>query len=187
MEFLVFSIIIAALLVLVAPRFIPPQFAVLNVVAKAAALLLILFAVASTSFVYIDEDKTGHINKIYGSNLPPGAYIAIKGEKGPQAYLLPPGFQFSPLLNLLNVVKEEPIVQVPEGQYAYLVAKDGNRLPAGQSFAEAFDPETAEQMITNSAFFLTNGGYKGPQTTVLTPGLYRINRYLWDVQSLLSG
>src|ERR687896_127301 len=114
MEFLVFSIIIAALLVLVAPRFIPPQFAVLNVVAKAAALLLILFAVASTSFVYIDEDKTGHINKIYGSNLPPGAYIAIKGEKGPQAYLLPPGFQFSPLLNkgyldlsLPNLLRQE--------------------------------------------------------------------------------
>ena len=155
MEFLVISIISAGLLLLVAPRFIPPQFNVLNFVTKAAAVLLILLAVASTSFVYIDEDKTGHINKIYGPNLPQGAYIAIRGEKGPQAYLLPPGFQFSPLLNLLNQVREEPIVQVPEGQYAYLVAKDGNRLLDGQSFAEAFDPETAEQMITNSAFFLT--------------------------------
>ena len=153
MEFLVLSIIIASLLVIVAPRFIPPQLSVLLVGAKAVAMLLILFAVASTSFVYIDEDKTGHINKIYGSNLPQGAYLAIKGEKGPQAYLLPPGFQFSPLLNLLNVVKEEPIVQVPEGQYAYLIAKDGNRLPSGQSFAEAADPEAAEKMITNAAFF----------------------------------
>jgi hypothetical protein len=182
MEFLIFSIIIAGLLVVVAPRFIPPQFSVLLVLTKAVALFLVLFAVASTSFVFIDEDKTGHINKIYGSNLPQGAYIAANGEKGPQAYILPPGFQFSPLLNILNHVKEEPIVQVPEGQYAYLVAKDGNRLPAGQAFAEAFDPETAEKMLTNAAFFLTNGGNKGPQTTVLTPGLYRINRYLWEVQ-----
>jgi hypothetical protein len=182
MEFLIFSIIIAGLLVLVAPRFIPPQLSVLHTVTKAVAALLVLFAVASTSFVYIDQDKTGHVHKIYGSNLPQGAYIAVNGEKGPQAHILPPGFQFSPLLNLLNTVKEEPIVQVPEGQYAYLVAKDGIRLPAGQAFAEAFDPETAEKMITNSAFFLTNGGYKGPQTTVLTPGIYRINRYLWDAQ-----
>ena len=83
--------------------------------------------------MYIDEDKTGHINKIYGSNLPQGAYIAVHGEKGPQASILPPGFQFSPFLNILNRVKEEPIVQVSEGQYAYLVAKDGNRLPSGQS------------------------------------------------------
>jgi hypothetical protein len=182
MEFLIFSIIVAGLLIVVAPRFIPAQFSVLHLVAKAAAVLLILFAVASTSFVYIDADKTGHVNKIYGSNLSQGAYIAINGEKGPQASILPPGFQFSPLLNLLNTVKEEPIVQVPEGQYAYLVAKDGNRLPAGQSFAEAFEHETAEHMITNSAFFLTHGGYKGPQTTVLTPGIYRLNRYLWEVQ-----
>jgi len=182
MEFLIFSIIIAGLLVVVAPRFIPPQFSILHLVTKAAALLLILFAVASTSFVYIDADKAGHVNKIYGSNLPQGAYIATNGEKGPQAAVLPPGFQFSPLLNLLNTVKEEPVVQVPEAQYAYLVAKDGNRLPAGQSFAEAFDHESAEQMITNSGFFLRNGGYKGPQTTVLTPGIYRLNHYLWEVQ-----
>src|SRR5215510_5571295 len=102
MAFLIFSIIIAGLLVLVAPRFIPPQLSILHLLARAAAVLLILFAVASTSFVYIDEDKTGNINKIYGSNLPQGAYIAVNGEKGPQAYILPPGFQFTPLHNLLN-------------------------------------------------------------------------------------
>jgi hypothetical protein len=132
MEFLIFSLIIAGLLVLIVPRFIPPQLSVLHAVVKAAAVLLVVFAVASTSFVYVDEDKTGHINKIYGSNLPQGAYIAVNGEKGPQAYVLPPGFQFSPLLNLLNTIKEEPIVQVPEGQYAYLVAKDGKQV-AGRS------------------------------------------------------
>src|ERR671922_491313 len=118
MEFLIFSIIIAGLLVLVAPRFIPPQLSLLHLLAKAAAVLMILFAVASTSFVYIDEDKTGHVNKIYGSNLPQGAYVAVHGEKGPQASILPPGFQFSPLLNIVNRVREESIVQVPEGQYA---------------------------------------------------------------------
>ena len=96
MEFLIFSLIIAGLLVLVAPRFIPPQFSVLHTVTKAAAVLLVLFAVSSTSFVYIDEDKTGHVHKIYGSDLPQGAYIAVNNEKGPQAYILPPGFQFSP-------------------------------------------------------------------------------------------
>jgi hypothetical protein len=115
MGFLIFSIIIAGLLVFVVPRFIPPQLSVLHLLVRAAAVLMILFAVASTSFVYIDEDQTGHIHKIYGSDLPQGAYIAVNGEKGPQAYTLPPGFQFSPLLNLLNTVREEPVVKVPEG------------------------------------------------------------------------
>jgi len=29
--------------------------------------------------------------------------------------------------------------------------------------------------------FLLNGGQRGPQLSVLTPGKYRLNRYLWDV------
>ena len=30
--------------------------------------------------------------------------------------------------------------------------------------------------------FLQNGGQRGPQLTVLTPGTYRLNTYLWDAQ-----
>jgi hypothetical protein len=35
--------------------------------------------------------------------------------------------------------------------------------------------------MLDAATFLQNGGQRGPQLTVLTPGKWRINRYLWDV------
>lgn len=36
--------------------------------------------------------------------------------------------------------------------------------------------------MLNAEYFLTNGGQKGPQLTVLKPGKYRLNRYLFDVK-----
>ncbi len=35
--------------------------------------------------------------------------------------------------------------------------------------------------MLDAQYFLTHGGERGPQTTVLTPGNYRLNTYLWDV------
>ena len=37
-------------------------------------------------------------------------------------------------------------------------------------------------MISDAAYFLGHGGQKGPQTTVLTPGKYRLNLFLWRVK-----
>ena len=35
--------------------------------------------------------------------------------------------------------------------------------------------------MLDAEYFLTHGGQRGPQTTILTPGNYRLNTYLWDV------
>ena len=35
--------------------------------------------------------------------------------------------------------------------------------------------------MLDAEYFLTHGGQRGPQTTILTPGNYRLNTYLWDL------
>jgi hypothetical protein len=62
-----------------------------------------------------------------------------------------------------------------------LTAKDGAPLRAGQAYADPFAKDHASAMINDAAFFLKNGGQRGPQASVLTPGRYRLNHYLWDV------
>ena len=183
-------IAVVAILALVGPEFIrtkdPSQegvFRTLRHSVRVVGVLLVLSAVASTSFVFVGEDETGHKHKIYiGSNLEDGAIIAANGEKGPQAEIMPPGFQFEPLLNILYDVTMKPVVEVPEGQYGYLLARDGRPLRPDQTYADAFAPDETAKLVGDAAYFLTHGGQKGPQTSVLTPGKYRLNLFLWGVK-----
>ncbi|MBV8229718.1 MAG: hypothetical protein JO355_01975 [Planctomycetaceae bacterium] len=146
------------------------------------SLLFALLMVAGTSLVHVGEDQVGHIFKIYGSkSLAVGRIVAINGENGPQADVLPPGFHFIPLINITSDVSMKEVVKVPDGQYAYLVALDGEPLRPNQALADAFNPKDQESMVNDARYFLAHHGQKGPQTTVLTPGTYRLNRYLWDV------
>jgi regulator of protease activity HflC (stomatin/prohibitin superfamily) len=113
--------------------------------------------------------------------MPPGQIIAFEGEKGPQARILPPGFHFSLFLNVLYEVEESPVVNIPEGHYGYVVAKDGAPLGRDQYMAEAWSKEKFRRMLS-AEFFLKNGGQKGPQLTVLPPGTYRLNLYLFGIK-----
>ncbi|HTO83427.1 MAG TPA: hypothetical protein VMQ73_14375 [Methylomirabilota bacterium] len=148
---------------------------------RAAALFVALLFVASTSFVIVSSDEVGLLKKIYlGSDLDKSRIIALDGEKGPQADILGPGFHFRLLLNVLYEVDKVPVVEVPEGKYGYLVASDGAPLRPGQTFADAFADNLKDRML-DADTFLKNGGQRGPQVTVLTPGRYRLNTYLWKV------
>ena len=88
-----------------------------------------------------------------------------------------------PLLNVLNDVTVKPVVEILDEQYGYLVARDGVPLEPDQTYADAFVPGEAAQMINDAAYFLNHGGQKGPQTSVLTPGKYRVNLFLWNVKT----
>ena len=86
-----------------------------------------------------------------------------------------------PLLNVLyNVDTGKEELNVPQGKVAILTARDGAPLRSGQAFADPFPTKLGYQML-DAATFISNGGQRGPQLTVLTPGKWRINRYLWDV------
>ncbi len=145
--------------------------------------LVILFALASTSFVYVPDGYSAHLFRVYmGRSLPPGKIVAASGENGPQARILAPGLHIEPLINVLyDVDTSRPELEVPQGKVGILTARDGAVLRFGQTFADPFVPELGNKML-EAEVFLTNGGQRGQQLSILTPGRYRLNNYLWEVE-----
>ncbi len=147
--------------------------------------LLIIIGVigfATRSFVIIDSDGAGHLKRVFmAGDLPVGRIIATNGEKGPQADILGPGFHLIPFIRVLYEVEELPVINIPEGNLGFLTAKDGVPLREGQFISEEWPEEKYKDML-DANYFLTEGkGQKGPQLTVLPPGKYRINHYLFNV------
>jgi len=136
---------------------------------------------AATSYVHVDSDEIAVLNKIYGTTSLPGEHIiATNGEKGPQAEILTPGWHPWFLVNVIYQVENKKVVSIPSGKYGFLVAKDGVPLRPDQFLGDAFSPEHELEML-DAQYFLNHAGQRGPQTTILTPGIYRLNTYLWDV------
>ncbi len=178
------TLVVLGLFLLTIPPLIPEHYrswAVDNAV-RVIGIIVVLFAFASTSFVFVPDGHLGHLFRVYGGgSLTEGRIVAANGENGPQAEVFTPGFHLRPLLNVIYTVdtsKEE--VTIPQGKIGVLTARDGAPLRSGQAFADPFPPKYGYQML-DATTFLGNGGQRGPQLTVLTPGKWRINRYLWDV------
>jgi hypothetical protein len=147
-----------------------------------ALILAGLGLLASTSFVQIDANRVGHLKRVYGwQELPAGRIIALEGQKGPQARILGPGFHMIPLVQVLYTVEQIDVVRVPEGSYGEIVAIDGRPMPEGMFIAPQI-PDDKVAALLQAENFLTQGGYRGPQETVLKPGEYRLNRYLFNVR-----
>jgi len=151
--------------------------------------VVFFFCFFQTSFVIVGDMEVGHLKRIYwGDEMQPGRIIAMPWEKGPQARVLTAGFHFLPLIRVTHDLEMLDVVNVPEGKYGFLVAKDGKSMPDGQYIADAW--KTSDEMINALIFmgYVTNNdeykgprGTKGPQLTVIKPGTYRINRYLFDI------
>ena len=137
----------------------------------AAALLSILFGI-----VVIGEQESGLVVRRFGRPLPAGRIIATHHEAGFQARLLPPGWHF-PLWSWKYKVTKVPLVDVPPGEIALVVAKDGAAIPSERVLGH----EIACDNFQDAERFLDTGGEKGRQIGILTAGKYRINPALFDV------
>lgn len=138
---------------------------------------------ASLSFVYVESDEIGTMDRVYfADDLAAGKIIAANGEKGPQSRILGPGFHFESFIRFLYVLDFEPLHDVPEGQYGVLVARDGASLREGQFLADAWPVDALDDML-DATYFLNNGGQKGPQLNVLKPAKYRYNTFLWKIEN----
>ena len=96
---------------------------------------LLLFSL-SFGVVVIGEQESGLVVKRYGRPLPAGRIIAIDGEAGFQAQMLPPGWHF-PLWKWKYKVRKVPLIEVAPGQIALVVAKDGAPIPTERVLAKA--------------------------------------------------
>jgi len=124
----------------------------------------------------IRENASGLVVKKFGRALPPGQIVALHGEAGYQARLLPPGWHFG-LWRWRYRVEHVPMVVVPQGQIALVVAADGAPIPAERILA----CEVPCEDFQDAEAFLREGGEKGRQLALLTAGSYRINPALFRV------
>ncbi len=146
-------------------------------------IVLGIIGIVTRSFVIIDSNGTGHLKRVYfASDLPTGRIIAAHGEKGPRAEVLGPGFHFILFAKMLYEIEELPVVEIKEGHLGFVTTKDGMPLRDGQFIAEPWPEDKFESMLDASYFLTAGKGQKGPQLTVLPPGKYRINHYLYNIK-----
>jgi uncharacterized membrane protein YqiK len=133
--------------------------------------------------VIVPDDRIGLVIKnfvLVGSNreMKNNRIIATNGEAGMQAQTLAPGlywgywpWQYS--------IKMQPFTIIPEGHLGLIKATDGDPLNPGRILALPVECDKFQ----DAEKFLVNKGQKGPQAAFLTPGSYRINTFLFEVEA----
>ncbi len=151
----------------------------------AAALVSIAILIGSAllaSVRHVASDEVGIIIKNVGTKSLKGtAYIAVNGEQGVQADVLPPGWHFG-YWPFVYDVKMVPLTEVPSGKVGIIEARDGQPLPPGQVIAPEIPQESLASMLEARYFLTTGKGQRGTQATVLNPGKYRLNTELFKVK-----
>jgi uncharacterized membrane protein YqiK len=142
--------------------------------AEAAAFAALLL-VASGTWT-IAAYQSGLVVKRFGPPLASGRIVALNGEAGYQARLLPPGWHFGYWRWRYRVIKVPTIVVRP-GEIALVVAADGAAMPSERVLGRTVPCDNYQ----DAEAFLTRGGERGRQLAVLTAGTYRINPALFDV------
>ena len=155
----------------------------LRIAALGAAVVVVMIFFTLASFRYVGENAIGLVTKNIGfHSLPAGKIIATEGEKGPQAEILPPGWHpwYWPFI---YDIEFDEVIKIPAGSVGLVNSSDGQPLPRDTTYAPEWSQGEERQMAQNAKFFLTEGGgFKGPQTSVLKPGSYRINPKLFSVK-----
>lgn len=122
-------------------------------------------------FRVIPNDKVGIIEKrwsFHGSLN--SEIIALHKEAGFQPEVIRGGIHFlSPIMYKVHVV---PLVTIPQGEIAYVFARDGEALPGTQTLGRVV-PESDH--FQNVRGFIEHGGQKGIQRTILREGMYAFN------------
>jgi len=143
-------------------------------------------------YLIIEDDQIGLVDAITGAPIPKGEFMAqhvdcdgfqdgemfLKngGQKGPQISIIPPGeHRINPHLFNVSIVKATTVEQK---QIATVEAIAGKAIEPGKIMAKTVDSNNFQ----DGELFLKSGGEKGPQVNILTPGMYRINTYLFKVK-----
>jgi uncharacterized membrane protein YqiK len=96
--------------------------------------------------------------------------IALKKEAGYQPQVIRGGIHFlTPLMYKVHIC---PLVTVPQGQIAYVFARDGQPLEPIQTLGKVI-PESNN--FQDARGFLLNEGQRGPQRGIIREGTYAFN------------
>lgn len=116
------------------------------------------------------------------------AIIALNGEAGYSPDLLRGGIHFRSVL--MYKIHKYPLITIPQGQIAYVFARDGEPLAPTQTLGRVVPEANNFQDIRG---FLQHGGQRGPQRGILREGTYAINLAEFiiitpnDIKAIFSG
>lgn len=137
----------------------------------AASLLGLIIFLWLVGFRIIPSNKIGIVEKWWS---PKGSLneqiIALHGEAGYQPEVLRGGIHFR--TPLMYKVHKCSLVTIPQGQIAYVFARDGKPLEPTQTLGKII-PESNN--FQNARKYLENGGQKGPQRGIVREGTYAFN------------
>lgn len=133
-------------------------------------LAIVLLYLVLSSIVYVPNSKVGIKEKLWSSkgSVKQGI-IALNGEAGFEPELLRGGFHL--LFPFMYRIHKKDLVFVPQGEVAYVFARDGVALPPGQTLGINVQAANFEDVRD----FLSKHGNKGPQRKILREGVYPIN------------
>jgi uncharacterized membrane protein YqiK len=131
--------------------------------------------------IIVPDDRIGLVVKKYAlsgnKRLPDGRIIAINGEAGMQAKALAPGLYWR-MWPWQYAITMAPFTIIEQNKLGLIKAKDGAPLDTGRVLGKPVDCDKFQDAIA----FLDSGGQKGPQAAFLTPGNYRINNFLFEIE-----
>ena len=152
-----------------------------------------LFKVTKITKTVIPEGHIGVITAADGTPLQPGQLLARSvashdnfqnaeiflkhdGQKGPQIDFLRPGTYN--INTEMFAVELHEAVRIDENEIGIVEARDGKPMSRNEVVVQTPDNHDSYQ---DGQRFLDNGGRRGPQESILTPGTYYINPYLFAV------
>lgn len=139
------------------------------VVGSVIALYIIIFKLFGLRV--INSNEVGVIEKwwsVRGSLK--NSIIALNGEAGYSPDLLRGGIHFRTVF--MYKIHKYPLITIPQGQIAYVFARDGHPLEPIQTLGKVVAEAINFQDVRG---FLQNGGQRGPQRGILREGTYAIN------------
>ncbi|NCD68743.1 SPFH domain-containing protein [Mucilaginibacter agri] len=134
--------------------------------------------------IIVPDDRIGLVVKkfaLYGNDmrLPDGRIIATRGEAGMQAKPLAPGLYWR-MWPWQYAITMAPFTIIEQGSLGLVKAKDGAALDTGRVLGKPVECDKFQ----DAQAFLENNGQKGPQAAFLTPGNYRINTFLFEIEKV---
>lgn len=135
-------------------------------------LLLVVIAIVFLlmGVRYIPLDRVGIVERRFSSaGSVERGIMALNGEAGYVPELLRGGLHW--LMPFQYSVTRASMVTIPQGKMGYVFARDGEALGPMQTLAS----NIAAKDFQDVRDFLSKGGQKGPQRTILREGTYALN------------
>lgn len=142
---------------------------ILMIVGGLVALYLLIFVILGLRIIGSNEVAVVEKWWSFKGSLK-DSIIALNGEAGYEPNVLRGGMHIRSAL--MYKIHKYPLITIPQGQIAYIFARDGEPLHPTQTLGKVVKEANNFQDVRG---FIEHGGQRGPQRGILREGTYAIN------------